>query len=516
MTLRQFIACLLTWVYFVGCSDAQEDPRTAWLQSTLVEDNYPYALRSPDLVAGKFRKMAAGPYNFFRGTMLQFTRDMVERPGWFPTRFGTPEAAQVVVIGDPHYENVGTYRAADGALVLDFNDFDAASVGPFHLDVRRMALSAYIAMVQVEEWRYEQSIAQSTTYTPLTTEADRLDWSASVAFSYATEIGRLQQGGEPLRIRSKSGYGVIIDDIMRRALRDGEAREELSDYTLLLDDERRRFTLGDIEPGENGIIGDRLTEASAADIHWLREAWPELRNTLARPDSIPAAFLAIKDISQRFGAGVSSYPLQRFYVLVEGPTPDAGDDVLLEVKEAGNPTIIPGLKYYPYPRFASNAERVVFYQRELQETAGNDPFLGWLDGSGARSEDFGQVTKSSLGYRVRDRTKYQKGMDVSRLAEKLEASDWTLADFSVFVAVTGRLLASRHAVASVAGTLNDPLTTIHAAIDGRNDLFRDEARRFVAHYGPLVVEDYRRFSRLLDRHGPLLGIRSGLRTRDRL
>lgn len=457
--------------------------------------------------------MALGPYNFFRGTVLQFTRDMIDQPGRFPTSFSTPESSRVLLVGDPHYENIGTYRRSDGQVLLDFNDFDAASVGPYHLDVRRLALSFYVALVQIDYWRSANAVEQGAVYAPLTTEEQRIQLASLVAAEYAVEVMRLTAGAEPLLVRYQSGFGAIVDDIMRRAIRDGEIREELDEYTVVQADGSRTFVLGDREPEYDGIIGDRLLAPSPQVENWLVESWNAYPPTLVQPEGYSPQFFTIKDIAQRFGAGVSSYPLLRYYVLVEGPTSSVEDDVVLEIKEVGDPVQYPELAYFPYPRFPSNAERVATYQRALQETPENDSLLGWLDGPGVLVEEFRLTTSSSLGFRVRNRTKFQKGMDVSRLLSKLVEADWTLDDLNTFAALSGRLLASRHAAGVVPGVAEPALSSIATVIGGREQAFTAEMRAFITFYGPLLVEDYQRFAALLRSAGPLLGIRTSPYTR---
>jgi len=123
-------------------------------------------------------------------------------------------------------------------------------------------------------------------------------------------------------------------------------------------------------------------------------------------------------------------------------------------------------------------------------------------------EEFRLTTSSSLGFRVRDRTKFQKGMDVSRLLSKLVESDWALDDLRTFAALSGRLLASRHAAGVVPGVTEPALSSIATAIGGREQAFTAEMRGFIAFYGPLVLDDHQRFVALLRSAGPLLGIRT--------
>ena len=85
----------------------------------------------------KFRKMAADPFAFYRGSACLFYADVAERDDpWADER--TP---RIWIQGDLHAENFGTYMDGDGVLIFDVNDFDEAYVGHFTWDVTRFAAS---------------------------------------------------------------------------------------------------------------------------------------------------------------------------------------------------------------------------------------------------------------------------------------------------------------------------------------------------------------------------------------
>src|SRR5918997_2951477 len=98
--------------------------------SDLIEIN-PRAFRR------KFRKMAAEPFDFYRGSAPLFYHDVdrLDDP-WADAR-----TSRVWIQGDLHAENYGTYMDAEGVLVFDVNDFDEAYLGHFTWDLRRMAAS---------------------------------------------------------------------------------------------------------------------------------------------------------------------------------------------------------------------------------------------------------------------------------------------------------------------------------------------------------------------------------------
>src|SRR6185312_16408313 len=101
--------------------------------------------RDPRAFRGKFRKMAADPFAFYRGSAPLFYADVdrLEDP-WVDER-----TSRVWIQGDLHAENYGTYMDAGGMLVFDVNDFDEAYLGHYTWDVQRMAAS--IALLGYEK-----------------------------------------------------------------------------------------------------------------------------------------------------------------------------------------------------------------------------------------------------------------------------------------------------------------------------------------------------------------------------
>jgi uncharacterized protein (DUF2252 family) len=85
----------------------------------------------------KFRKMAASPFAFYRGSASLFYADMAG----IADPFLDERTSRVWIHGDLHCENFGTYMSSDGFLVFNVNDFDEAYVGPFTWDVRRLVAS---------------------------------------------------------------------------------------------------------------------------------------------------------------------------------------------------------------------------------------------------------------------------------------------------------------------------------------------------------------------------------------
>src|SRR5919205_1049481 len=92
---------------------------------------------APEAFRQKFRKMAAGPFAFYRGSAPLFYADMEREED----RWADQRTSRVWIQGDLHAENFGTYMAGDGVFVFDVNDFDEAYLGHFTWDIKRMVAS---------------------------------------------------------------------------------------------------------------------------------------------------------------------------------------------------------------------------------------------------------------------------------------------------------------------------------------------------------------------------------------
>lgn len=459
---------LLGLSLLAACAPAEEAARAAWLQSTLVADNRALFERDPGAAAQKLAKMASEPFSFLRGTSGQFVRDVLEPGPWHQqSRFGGPATARRLILGDAHLENVGTFHAGGVRLVVDFNDFDSATYGPFHLDVWRLCASIGVALREAEE-------------------ATQRRWMRTFAEAYALEITRISAGGRPLA--GDEAADPVLRDLLERADDEGSSGVALTTYTRLVDGQRVPF-LGEVEPPDPAFIENRMVPVSLAERRLVEAALGTWRPSLVDPAQV--APVQLKGLARRLGAGVSSYPLPRYYALLEGPTPGVEDDQLIELREAGDPVRLPGVQQLPWPRFATNAHRVVALQKSLQAYLDDDPLLG-------------RAVVAPTSFRVRARDGFQKHLSVSRLRARFGDGRWDADDLEAAFATIGRLLARAHAGALGSdGALGGPV--IAAALDGKAAAFGEEAAAFGVAYARQILSDLDTFRDLLVDHGPLLG-----------
>src|SRR3954449_12069934 len=173
----------------------------------------------------KFRKMAASPFAFYRGSASLFYAD--QAAGFASDRFLDDRTSRVWIHGDLHAENFGTYMNASGQLVFNVNDFDEAYVGPFSWDLKRFAAS--VALLGYAKALSDRAIGELV---------------AGFARSYLAEPRAIAAGGD-------DAIGSITlenaDGVLRRVLQQARlnTRVDLLAGHTTIDDFDRRFSLGE-------------------------------------------------------------------------------------------------------------------------------------------------------------------------------------------------------------------------------------------------------------------------------
>jgi uncharacterized protein (DUF2252 family) len=347
-------ALLAATVALGSACDAAPD-RAALVCDTLFVDNAALAARDPSLVDEKLTVMGADRYDWFRGTLRLFLRDAT-LPGapwsWTPR---SAKATGIALVGDPHVENVSTYLDASGAVRLEFNDFDAATWGPWWLDAWRLATS--LALLD------NAGLAAADPVL-----ARRL--AETVARAYVAEVGR-SDASAPGRIVDDGRQGRLIGQLFSKARNDAADQEIFADWTRLGDAGRLLVT-------DAAASDDYLAAAGTIEAALVGGAWDR-----ARPRGTgvePAGPLL--DLARRYGAGVASRPNLRYYLLLDGGTDQPLDDLIIEAKETldAPPALDPTLRNRSVA--TDDAARAVALQRALQgELAGLPSVDPWLSAS---------------------------------------------------------------------------------------------------------------------------------------
>jgi uncharacterized protein (DUF2252 family) len=390
----------------------------------------------------KFRKMAASPFAFYRGSAPLFYADVarLEDP-WADER-----TSRVWIQGDLHAENFGTYMDSAGILVFDVNDFDEAYVGHFTWDLRRMAAS--LALLGFAKALSDEAIERMIE---------------AYGRAYLEQVRAFASGDRDseYRLTLDNTDGVLNEVLLRARL---ETRVALLDATTTVEGAERHFSAG---PGVRLLADGERAEVERAFAAYL-ETIPEIK----RQHSVS---YAVKDVIGRAGFGIGSAGLPAYSLLVEGRTQALENDVVLSMKQgnvAAASRVVDDRTIEGY--FEHPGHRTAVSQRALQAHA--DPWLGWCELRGA-----GQV--------VKEVSPYEADIDWGQVSD--------LDDVFPLLDYLGQATAKVHCVSDAGSeqTLVEFQTeeAIMAVAGGREDEFAADLVRFGTAYGDLARDDHRRF-----------------------
>lgn len=307
----------LAMVVIAGCDAAP--PREAALVAAFVDAEELSIRARPELVAGKYARMARSLYDFYRGSVPLYRADFRDPSiGIGSTNF--PASVLPFSTGDQHPENFGLLEAQDGSLSLEPNDLDSADRYPYHWDLRRLNVGLVLLCRLANAADEEAQRASAATAPAVVSAATR---------AYAEAIARYADHAPLDRVEDDRMVPAIAD-LFRRGLRDQAARAELVEQTIVEGGARRlrRGVLDSDDPEE------AFHELPAWVRPHLREMLERYRGTLFDPPM--PEFFTVLDAVRVVGRGVASWPRVRLVVLVAGDTDAQDDDVLIEIKEAND------------------------------------------------------------------------------------------------------------------------------------------------------------------------------------
>ncbi len=301
-------------------------------------------IRIPELVPLRHQRMAASPWNYYRGAAAVMAGDLASRPN---------SGIAVQLCGDAHILNFGLWATPERNLVFDLRDFDETLPGPFEWDLERLAASVVVvarehgikrdradtALTAAIE-SYRQRIRRYTTMPELDIWYDGMHVDSLVSYFEPADRGRVSVYIERQQNRRTSrgafaklttvAHGrprITEDPPIRVAINDDEQADLvdhlLAGYRMTLQEDRR-------------TLFDRFTEADVV----------------------------------RQVVGVGSVGMQVYLVLMEGRT--GADPLFLQVKQAG-PSVYEA--HLLPSRHDNHGARVIAGKRLVQSAT--DIFVGW-------------------------------------------------------------------------------------------------------------------------------------------
>jgi uncharacterized protein (DUF2252 family) len=276
--------------------------------------------RDPERLAMKYAKLRASSFGFLRGTCHLFQQRL-------PDSGVLKSAPPAWICGDLHLENFGSYKAANGLVYFDINDFDEAYMAPASWDMARLLTALWLAN---EAWRLPAATMR--------------ELGAATLAAYADALAE----GKAYWVERDTAEGLVRDLLDSRRLR--KRPQFLARRTTLKKNGQRKL----ITDGTHALPASRTQHALVADF------MAELAQDQPDPE-----FFRVLDVARRI-AGTGSLGAPRYVVLVEGKgSPDG--NYLLDLKQALPSALAPHVRKKPkQPRWPSEAHRVVGLQRRLQ------------------------------------------------------------------------------------------------------------------------------------------------------
>ena len=425
-----------------------DEQRTTTILEVLDEAFADLAAADPVAFRRKYRKMAADPFAFYRGTACLFFADVAQRED----RWADERTSRVWIQGDLHAENFGTYMDGEGVLVFDVNDFDEACLGHFTWDLQRLCAS--IALLGWTKALSDDDIT-SLTQTYLRAYLDQVH--------HFVDSDRDHEWS----LRLDTARGPVRDALLEAQL---STRIDLLDRDTVVEDYVRRFRDGPdvrrLDDGERAVV---------------EAAYSGYLDTIPGSKQLGSLTYELKDVVGRKGFGIGSAGLPAYNLLVEGHTQALENDVVLTMKQGGVPS---GSRVHLGERmqeaFEHQGHRTAVSQRALQAHA--DPWLGWARMDGGPHD--------GVGFVVAELSPYQNDLDWSGLTEPDEIAE--------VLEQLGRATAKVHCVSDV-DDASTPLVdfqvedAVAAVVEGAQDDLVDDVVAFAHEYAGQVRSDHALF-----------------------
>ncbi len=275
---------------------------------------------SPSKVARKYEYLTENEFRFFRGTNNLFYEDL--------SKASLPASPATWICGDLHLENFGSYKGDNRLVYFDVNDFDEGILAPVSWELARFITSILVGFnaLHVTDKEAETAAAQFLS-------------------KYAAVI----KEGNPKHIETRTAKGII-----KKFLSKVEDRtpEQLFEKRTCI--KKGKLLLG--HHHKKQLIIDKQLK------HELCRAFTTWMESTNQPPN------DYKVLDARFRlAGTGSIGIHRYVFLIEKKK-DAGKHMLIDMKE----TVASSLNDFvtiPQPEWKSQAERVIYIQKVLQNVA---------------------------------------------------------------------------------------------------------------------------------------------------
>ncbi len=402
--------------------------RRVHVRQTLREDHEQRIANHSEDALAKFDKLAGSLYSFFRGTSLLFYRDMAGEDAWMPT---------VLCLGDVHPENFGVMPSADNVPFFGVNDFDEAYYAPFTWDVKRGAVGFMIG-AEVEGGCGPKRQA-------------KIAWA--FVEGYVAGMTRFAKDGDETRHQLRlDNAPPLITSLLKDSLN------------------RRSRWLSEKYHDEYGR-GFRASKKLVPQSRRIEE-FQQVVDAMVRDNEVEvpdrAGEMKVKDVAARVAQGTASLGLTRYYVMLEGPTADGSDDLILELKQARR-SALAGL--VPPSDFGVDGTGDRITEAARVQLVNGDAF-------------FGHVEFEDLSFMTRERSPFKNEIDLDELSK----GGWV-----DYARLCGQTLAHAHALSDDAGERDVDIEPLVLDAIGSPELFVADILGFATEAAERARKDHAHF-----------------------
>jgi uncharacterized protein (DUF2252 family) len=393
--------------------------------------------RQERLIPLRMGRMAVSPFAFLRGAAAVMAFDLSQTP---------ISGIQTLIDGDAHINNFGLYGTPQKDVIVDLNDFDEATIGPWEWDLKRLVASVNVAGRENGLDRRERRSAVSLCVLGYSANCQRLaeagvleTWSL---FAYA-DLDRMAPVLREAGIQVGAKFRAVLDKTLAKA-------RQTTSQTLLAKVARRQFDgawrFTEDPPVLTRVDDETKEKVIASLVDYNETVPPDIRFMLKR--------YSVADVAHRV-VGVGSVGVRAYLALLFGN--NESDALFLQVKEAMAPVHGPYLPPLP-SRTNHEGCRVIRGQRMLQ--AMGDPLLGY-------------TTIDGRHYFVRQMKNLKASMPIEYL---------TGEPFEFWALACGALLARAHARTGDAAKISGYI--------GKGGTLADSFSEFAERYGDQTEKDH--------------------------
>jgi uncharacterized protein (DUF2252 family) len=319
---------------------AEEDREHDALQAILAQNQ----IRVPDLLPLRHQRMAASPWNYYRGAAAVMAGDLAVQPD---------SGLIVQLCGDAHVLNFGLWATPERNLLFDLRDFDETLPGPFEWDVKRFAASVVVA---ARENRIKPARAAAAVTAGIEAYCRRMRW-----YTKQPELDIWYDG---IHVDSFINYFEPADRgrasvYIERKRQRRTSRGAFAKLTAMAHG-RPRIT-------EDPPVRVTISDEEQADL--LQHLLASYRLTLQEDRRTLFDRFTEADMVRQV-VGVGSVGMRVYLLLLEGRS--GADPLFLQAKQAG-PSVY---EAYAQPsRHDHHGARVISGKRLVQSAT--DIFVGW-------------------------------------------------------------------------------------------------------------------------------------------